>query len=317
MRLAGTLLFFALAAFAAAPPAAVLITEPDQGLAPVYSLLRSANRTIDMTMYELADPVAEQILAQAAANHVAVRVILDRNLEFRNNQQAFDYLQQNGVQAVWAAKRYAATHQKTIIVDGAVAAIMTLNLTARSYASTRDFAVLEYDAADIAAIEQVFNADFDDGAAVTAAGTGLVWSPKQSAAALLDIIRSAQSSLCIEAEEMSDSAIVNALAEAARVGVNVQVVMTYDKSYARNLTKLAEAGAQVRIYSPDAAIYIHAKLILTDFGTPHAAAFLGSENFSSPSLDRNRELGLILTDAAILSSLEQTLTRDFESGTPW
>lgn len=300
-----------------APATHVLITEPDQGLSPIYNLLRSATRSIDMTMYELADPIAEQLLAQAAANHVTVRVILDRNLELRNNQPAYDYLQQNGVQVVWAAKRYAATHQKSVVVDATVAAIMTLNLTSRYYATTRDFAVVDTDRLDIASIEEVFDADFFGGATSTPMGNDLVWSPKQSGVSLLDLIRSARTSLQIEAEEMSDSEIVTALANAARAGVRVQVVMTYDHSYIKNLTKLVDAGAQVSVYSPDATLYIHAKVILADFGTSNAAVFVGSENFSDASLERNRELGLMVTDPAVLSSINHTLTQDFQAGTPW
>jgi cardiolipin synthase len=300
-----------------APATHSLLTEPDQGLSPIYDLLRSATRTIDVTMYELADPIAEQLLAEAAAKHVAVRVILDRNLELHNNQHAYDYLQENGVEVVWAAKKYAATHQKSIVVDGATAAILTLNLTTRYYPTTRDFAVFDTDPLDIEAIEQVFDADFSGDTAETPTGAGLVWSPRQASGRLLDLIHSAHTSLQIEAEEMSDSEIVTALVAAARAGVDVQLVMTYDKTYAKNLTKLAEAGAQVSIYSADAPLYIHAKVILADYGTPGAALFAGSENFSDASLERNRELGLILSDPAILSSINQTMTQDFHGAAPW
>jgi cardiolipin synthase len=294
-----------------------LLTEPDQGLSPIYDLLSQATRTIDATMYELADPIAEQLLGHAAASAVAVRVILDRNLERHNNQAAYDYLQQNGVQVVWASKRYAETHQKSIVVDSAVAAIMTLNLTSRYYSTTRDFAVLDTDPIDIAAIEQVFDADFNGKPIDAAPADGLVWSPKQSSTALLDMIRSAKSSLLIENEEMSDSAIVGAIESAARSGVQVQVVMTYDGSYAANFTKLTKAGARVCTYSPDATPYIHAKVILADYDAPNASAFVGSENFSDASLDENRELGLVVADPAILSSIHGTVTRDFVGGTLW
>jgi phosphatidylserine/phosphatidylglycerophosphate/cardiolipin synthase-like enzyme len=294
-----------------------LVTEPDQGLSPIYDLISQAKRTIDATMYELADPIAEQLLGEAAENGLSVRVILDQNLERSNNQPAYHYLQQHGVQVVWASKKYAATHQKSIVVDGAMAAIMTLNLTSRYYSTTRDFAVLDTDPNDVAAIEQVFDADFSGAATGTPAADGLVWSPKQSNAALENLIRSARSSLLIENEEMSDSGIVSAIESAARSGVQVEVVMTYDSSYASNFAKLTAAGAQISTYSSDATPYIHAKAIVADYGTPTASGFVGSENFSEASLEKNRELGLALTDAAILTSIHGTLTEDFRGGTIW
>jgi cardiolipin synthase A/B len=293
-----------------------LVTEPDQGLTPIYQMLTSAARTIDMTMYELEDTQAEWLLVEAAGRGVAVRVILDQNLEQRSNQAAYDYLQQRGVHVVWAEKKYAATHQKTIVTDGQIAAIMTLNLTSRYYSNTRDFAVLDSDAHDIAAIEAVFNADFAGAAISPSVGDGLVWSPGESNTALLDLIGAAKSSLRIESEEMSDAAVVSALVKAARAGVHVQVTMTYDSAYAANFAKLAAAGASVSTYAAGATFYIHAKVVLADYGEPGAAAFVGSENFSVASLESNRELGILLNDPAILMSLNDTLAQDFSGATP-
>jgi cardiolipin synthase len=248
---------------------------------------------------------------------VAVRVILDQNSEQRDNQEGYEYLQSHGVKVVWANKKYAATHQKTIVTDGSIAAIMTLNLTSRYYSNTRDFAVIDTDTHDVAAIEEVFNADFIEAAVSPTAGDGLVWSPAQSSPALLAIIASAKSSLQIEAEEMSDSAVVTALMTAARAGVQVKVTMTYDSSYAANFAKLTTAGVKVSTYAESASLYIHAKTILADYGEKSATAFVGSENFSEASLQSNRELGIVLSDAAILASLNETLTQDFHGATAW
>src|SRR5450755_1896123 len=40
-------------------PALRVLTEPQAGIGPVYRLITRARRSIDLTMYELADPVAE------------------------------------------------------------------------------------------------------------------------------------------------------------------------------------------------------------------------------------------------------------------
>ncbi len=86
---------------AASTSAQMLVIEPDQGMTPIYSLLNSAKKTIDMTMYELVDTQAQQILAQQAGKGVAVRVILDQALEKSNNTPVFTFLNGNGVKAVW------------------------------------------------------------------------------------------------------------------------------------------------------------------------------------------------------------------------
>jgi len=48
--------------------------------------------------------------------------------------------------------------------------------------------------------------------------------------------------------------------------------------------------------------------------TASARAFAGSGNFSSNSLNDNRELGLITTDPAVLSGLQPAFAADFAGG---
>ncbi len=305
-------------AAAAASNSYTLVTEPGQGIAPIYNFISAAKKTIDMTMYEFTDTTGEQLLAQAAAAGVTVRVILDQNLEKSSNTTAYNYLSKNGVQVHWANPTYAATHQKTITVDGATSAIMTLNLTSQYYSTSRDFAVIDNDPNDVAAIEQTFNADFQNSAVTPPDGDDLVWSPTNSQSALLGLINSAQHSLLVENEEMSDTNVVSALVSAASRGVLVQIAMTNDDNeYASEFKQIVAAGGEVSTYAETASLYIHAKVVLADYSSPDAQVFIGSENFSSASLTENRELGLITSNAAIMSSIYSTLTGDFTGGTTW
>jgi cardiolipin synthase A/B len=57
----------------------------------------------------------------------------------------------------------------------------------------------------------------------------------------------------------------------------------------------------------DPQLYMHAKIIVVDGKT----AFVGSENISSQSLDQNRELGIIVSDAGVLSTLQSTFQKDW------
>jgi len=295
-----------------------LVIEPDQGLTPIYNLIQSATSSIDMTMYELADTQAQNLLCQAAGNGIAVRVILDQNLEYNNNLSAYNQLNTCGVQVTWAWTQYDATHEKAIVIDGTNAAIMSLNLTSRYYSTSRDFAVIENDAADVAAIESTFSADFVPQAITPPVGDDLVWSPANAKTQLLNIINSAQTSLLVENEEMGYNTIITALENAARRGVAVTVCMTNDNNkYATQLNALKSAGVSISTYAYTAPLYIHAKAIVADYGTASARAFVGSENFSSASLNYNRELGLVTTDATILDQLNNTLTNDYAGGTAW
>jgi phosphatidylserine/phosphatidylglycerophosphate/cardiolipin synthase-like enzyme len=293
-----------------------LVTDPDAGMGWFNALLGTAKTSIDMTMYELTDTTITGLLTQAAKNGVTVRVILDQNLEKTDNTPAYDALGAGGVQVHWANPTYAATHQKTVTIDRTTSAIMTMNLAPDDYVTSRDFAVITTDAADVAAIETVFESDFASTAITPPTGDDLVWSPTNALSSLTGIIQGAKTSLWVENEEMGDDTIVSALSGAASHGVAVKVIMEDSKNYQTEFATLKTAGVDIATYS-HAAIYIHAKIIVADYGTPDAKAFLGSENFSNASLTENRELGLITADSAIVTSLYSTLKSDYGGGAPF
>ena len=89
-----------------------LITEPTAGMAPIYGFMSSATRSLDMTMYELADPQAEDILEADAHRGVAVRVILDKDYSGGSfNAPAYAALSANGVQVHWAPTGRSSTRR--------------------------------------------------------------------------------------------------------------------------------------------------------------------------------------------------------------
>jgi phosphatidylserine/phosphatidylglycerophosphate/cardiolipin synthase-like enzyme len=90
--------------------------------------------------------------------------------------------------------------------------------------------------------------------------------------------------------------------------------MEDSRDYQTEFETLQDAGVAIATYE-HAKLYIHAKIIVADYGTSEAKAFLGSENFSNASLTENRELGLITSDPAIVTSLYTTLHGDFDGGT--
>lgn len=140
------------------PPAGATVaggfyTEPQAGFSVVYRLIDHAKKSVDLVIFELDDTDAEHALGDAAHRGVRVRVVLDER-EKTKNSDAAGYLTSHGVKVVWSSDQYRYTHQKTLVVDGVVALIMSANLTSQYYADTRDFLVLDTRAADVSAIEK-------------------------------------------------------------------------------------------------------------------------------------------------------------------
>src|SRR6201996_915759 len=297
-----------------ASQAGSLIIEANAGFSPVYSLIGQARHSIDLTMYELSDHTAEDDLGAAAQRGVDVRVVLDRK-EKSSNTSAYDHLRDHKVQVVWSSSKFTYTHQKTLVVDGSEAVIMTANLTSKYYSTSRDFLATDTSHADVSAITTVFNADFAHHSITPGDGQDLVWSPTDSQDKLLGLINGARHSLRIYSEEMGDATIEKALIAAAGRGVDVQVCgENSDGEYDSDFKELTEGGVHVSYYSDENGFYIHGKVVEADYGTAAAKVFIGSENFSSTSLNRNRELGLITSNQTVMAAIAKDFATDFARG---
>lgn len=141
-------------------------------------------------------------------------------------------------------------------------------------------------------------------------------------AVLLQLIDAAQTSLIVYNEEMADGGIVDALCAAAARGVELRVLLTGNVNvgsgggltyqYAEQYSQLVQAGATVRLVPAGPGyMYIHAKVLLADAGSPQAIAFMGSENISGGSLNFNRELGVQLAGVEDTELFIETFNADW------
>jgi hypothetical protein len=287
-----------------------LQTLPEDGENAIYSFVNSATTSIDVTIYELNDVTLENDLVAREKAGVDVRVILDQ-AQKSYNTGAYDVLTAGGVGVVWSSTSFTYTHQKTITVNNDESYISTGNFDTTYYATSRDFGVFDTDPTDVAAIVAVFNADYAHTSITPSDGDDLVWSPTDSQTQLVNLVDGAQHSLDIEQEEFSDTTLVNAIVADEKRGVTVRVVIEDPSDYTSELNEVTAAGGTVTGYSSSTGFYVHAKTVIADYGTSTAKAFLGSENFSSNSLNDNRELGLITSNSGVVSGLESTFDADF------
>ncbi|MFI1769014.1 phospholipase D-like domain-containing protein [Streptomyces sp. NPDC020800] len=285
----------------------------------IYDFVNSATSTLDMTMYELEDTTAVNDLIALKNKGVTVRVVLDRQHKTANNS-AYTALKNAGVGVVWSPSAFVYTHQKTITVDGTKSLILTGNLTAQYYTTSRDYGVFDDDTRDVASIEKVFGADYAGTSVTPTDGDHLLWSPTDSRNRLVSVVDAATRTLDVEELELSDSTVVNAIVARAKAGVAVRVVLESPSSYAAQVSSIKAAGGKVVGYSDPNGFYIHAKAMVADYGLSTQEVEAGSMNISSNSLSNNRELGLILTGTGVAqpvaSTVETTFNSDYAGGTP-
>ena len=284
-----------------------IVATPEAGEQPYLDALDSAQSSIRVEIYEMGfGGILDQLTAKAAAS-VQVRVIFDQSKK-SINQKYYDQLLAAGAEVKWSDPQFTFQHAKVCVVDDRVAVISTGNYS-KSYSITleRNFVATDRDPADLSDLVALFDADWA-GTAPTLACTRLVVSPINARPRILDLIASAQTTLTIESMQFADTNVRQAVAARVTAGVEVRVMLAEPSWIDANAdAAMFLKGLGVSVKSIP---HLHTKVIVVD----GARAYLGSENLSFTSLDRNREVGLIVTDATSISPLTTTFEKDWNVG---
>jgi phosphatidylserine/phosphatidylglycerophosphate/cardiolipin synthase-like enzyme len=286
-----------------------LFVEPDDGTRPVVQFIGEARRTLDVAMYLLSDRDVVQALEAAPRRGVRVRVMLEEHPYETGpgNGAVASRLKAAGVTVGWSPTTFQLSHDKYAVADGRSALVGTANWTHSAFVGNREYLVVDDDPTDVGQLAALFQADWGrDSPDLT--DPRLVVSPTNARADFGALAGAAGQTLDLEAEEMEDPGIEGALVGAARRGVVVRVILPLPTggpdANAAGRGRLVAGGVQVRrLRNP----YVHAKDVVVD----GKEAFVGSENLSTSSLDRNREVGLLLADPVAVRSLEATFERDW------
>lgn len=288
-----------------------MLVEPQAGPRAVLELLEAARRSLWLEMYLLTDATVLDALVARRAAGVDVRVVLEPHPYQADgaNGPAFERLAAAGVLVAWASPRFALTHAKFAVVDGARLVVMTLNFTRSGLGVNREYVVVDDDARDVAAAEALVAADLAGLPDTPGTPRRLLASPNATRPALSAAIAGATRAIVVEMEELSDFALVDALVAARARGCAVSVALPgFGRSAGTDAAarRLVAGGVAVRLVD---APTIHAKAVVAD-----AWMYVGSANLTAASLDANREVGLALTDGVAVRLVSRTIADDLARG---
>jgi cardiolipin synthase len=305
-----------------------LLVMPDMGVTPLLKAIQGAKHSINLEVYMMTnhDESAQivQALAARAKAGVKVQVILEARPfippsgdncappKENPNLDAIRVLEAGGVKVQFGNPRFRFTHEKSMVIDGSTAYIMTMNLTNSAFNSNRDFAVVDHNSADVAEVNHIFDADWN-AAPYAPKNPNLVVSPDNSRGKLLALVDSATKTLIIESEFISDKEFADHLKSRVAAGVDITAMLSFQEPNAcipgdinADTTKLlTDIGITKFVFSQK--VRMHAKMIVAD----GQRAYVGSENMTANSLDNNRELGILMSDPAIIAQLTQIALKDY------
>ena len=319
-----------------------LFLEPESKEDVILNAIEAAQQSIWIEMYEFTDVnVANKLLAKKAANPNFDLQFLYEHRNFPSvlspdGQQLPGWVQFN--QAIKTdGNPVGYHHAKFMIIDGNTAYIMTANFTeaalgGSSGTANREYIICDTDPQDIQTLQAIFIADQQGKPLPSHLPPNLVVTDINAHAMLRALLDSAQQSIYIQVESIADPnigsrqaqsrSIEGALLDAVQPPRNVQdikimlpplpsantTMLTVDNSAAIKDLSIAPSIA----ITTSAQYYMHAKLILID----QQIAFIGSQNLTRESLNYNREVGIIISNAAIIKVLSTTFTYDWLGAQP-
>ena len=226
-------------------------------------------------------------------------------------------------------------HGKMAIFDEKIALMSTgnfditnlCNLEHTPRVCNRDYTYVTYDQEVIQTLKTIFESDLSHikppSEVLTPEIRKKMTVSPYSKQDILNFIHSAQSSIQVVNQYLNEQDFNQALIEAAQRGVQITVLVSSACSFGRPepqaqnrlsqiYSKFDQAGIRSRFFTNKILIngrhgYMHAKAIVID----QRKAWVGSINGSMTAFQKNREFGIFFSDAASLTTLQNSFASDF------
>lgn len=272
-----------------------LIVEPEGGIDPILSAITHAKRTIDVLIFRLDCQSVTRGLEAAVRRGVAVRAMIARKHRggARDLRKLERRLLRSGVVLSRTAGDLVRYHGKMMIVDRRILHVYGFNYTRLDYKS-RSFGIVTTNRTLVREAQRLFDADATRQAYRSHHGN-LVVSPDNSRERLSAFIRGARRQLLIYDPRLSDGAIHQLLKERANAGIDVRII---------GRTRRLRSPLKVEKYP---GYRLHVRAIIRD----GRRAFVGSQSLGPIALDRRRELGVIVSDTAVVRQMQSIFERDW------
>jgi cardiolipin synthase A/B len=297
-----------------------LIVEPDDGLEPVLQFIGSAQNSLLVKQFTFTDESLIQAVIDRRAAGVDVRVMLNpaRSGGDRANDETHERFSNAGIDVQWTNPRFYVTHEKSIVVDERTALVATFNMCLKYFTATRDYGVIIDDPVQVTQIVEVFNADWNHDDWVPTVYRELLWSNSNSRFHMARFIDTATHRIDVQHPKFVDAVILDHLAAAVERGVKVHVLCGGRHGISEgdvldtfaSLRTLRRFGAKVH---KQKNLRVHAKLLIVD----DERALVGSMNIDRSAFDLRRELGITITQPAVVARLKAVFESDWELSHPY
>jgi phosphatidylserine/phosphatidylglycerophosphate/cardiolipin synthase-like enzyme len=260
-----------------------LVLDPSERYQTLVDAVNAARQSLDLSVFRCDDPFIIELLELARARGVHVRVLLTNRAKGGRKQLAWleAVLGRSGIQV----SRYDGTchkyHAKYVLIDGRRTLVSSMNLTREHIADTDDVLFASSDPSIHDALARMFERDWRGDATPVASCDRLIVSPDNARRRLGSLIAGARRSIVVADHKLTDLSLLHQLLTAQARGVAVQLI-----------TDPMRFGLRA-----------HGKAMVID----DRLAVVGSLALSADTLDRRRDLAVVVTDPVLVRTMADQL----------
>jgi cardiolipin synthase A/B len=273
-----------------------LILEPDAGIVPILTAIKSARKSIDILIFRLDRKDVMSALEAAMKRGVNVRALIAHTN--RGGEKSLRKLELQllaaGVTVSRTADDLVRYHGKMLIIDRRLLHVFGFNYTWRDLKDTRSFGIVTRNKKYVEEALKLFECDCAR-QPYHAGYDRFVVSPENARERLTTFIAGARKQLLIYDPRVADAAVLRALAERQRAGVDIRIL---GKLGGRKSDLCCQKYPGHRL---------HVRAIVRD----GRQAFLGSQSLRTLELERRREIGIIVDDAKVVKGMLDVFESDW------
>lgn len=277
-----------------------LLTQPNDGVAPLINAITRAKKTIDIVIFRFdVDKIADALTA-AVGRGVAVRGLIAhtnrggesklRKLESR--------LLKAGVTLSRTADDMVRYHGKLLVIDRKLAFVLAFNFTHQDIEKSRSLGLSTRNPRVVADVLRVIEADHNRVDLVIKTSRVVV-SPENARASLERFIGKARKELLIYDVGLTDDKMIALLKARAEAGVKVKILGSVEKKWVNEVPWRVKAFTTMKL---------HVRAVVRD----REAAFIGSQSLRKLELDHRREVGLITKDRRTVGQIAAIFADDWK-----
>ena len=273
-----------------------LIIQPDAGVTPVVTAIKSAKKSLDVTIFRLDRNEVTRALEAAVGRGVNVRALIAhthsgsdkvlRKLELR--------LLAAGVTVSRTADDLVRYHGKMMIIDERFLHVYGFNFTRLDIAKSRSLGVITKNRKLVQEALKLFKADDTRQTYMPGSDRFLV-SPENARERLAKFISSARKQLLIYDPHVSDDAMLRLIKQRINAGVDVRIIGKVEAKWKVRCERFPGRRLHIRAIMRDGR-----------------RAFLGSQSLRRLELEKRREIGVIVNDKRVVKQMIAVFEKDWE-----